>query len=68
MRAYDTRNGRVIWEFDTMRPFPTINGVEGKGGAMNRPGHVVAGGILYVASGYGTIGGIAGNVLLAFAR
>jgi hypothetical protein len=29
---------------------------------------VIAGGILYVNSGYGAIGGIPGNVLLAFAR
>ena len=49
-------------------PFPTINGVEGKGGGINGPGPVIAGGILYVNSGYGAIGGIPGNVLLAFAR
>ena len=67
MRAYDTRDGRVIWEFNTLRPFPTINGVEGKGGGINGPGPVIAGGILYVNSGYGAIGGIPGNVLLAFA-
>jgi polyvinyl alcohol dehydrogenase (cytochrome) len=68
MRAYDTRDGRVIWEINTARPFQTINGVEGKGGAINGPGPVVVDGILYVTSGYGTIGGVAGNVLLAFAR
>jgi polyvinyl alcohol dehydrogenase (cytochrome) len=68
IRAYDTRDGRVIWEIDTARPFPTINGVEGKGGAINGPGPVIVDGILYVTSGYGTIGGVAGNVLLAFAR
>ena len=68
MRAYDTRDGRIIWEFNTRRPFPTINGVEGKGGGINGPGPVIAGGILYVNSGYGAIGGIPGNVLLAFAR
>ena len=68
MRAYDARDGRIIWEFNTRRPFPTINGVEGKGGGINGPGPVIAGGILYVNSGYGAIGGIPGNVLLAFAR
>ena len=67
MRAYDTRDGRIIWEFNTNRPFSTINGVEGKGGGINGPGPVIAGGILYVNSGYGAIGGIPGNVLLAFA-
>jgi polyvinyl alcohol dehydrogenase (cytochrome) len=67
MRAYDTRDGRIIWEFNTRQPFSTINGVEGKGGGINGPGPVIAGGILYVNSGYGAIGGIPGNVLLAFA-
>ena len=67
MRAYDARDGRIIWEFNTRRTFPTINGVEGKGGGINGPGPVIAGGILYLNSGYGAIGGIPGNVLLAFA-
>ena len=67
MRAYDARDGRIIWEFNTRRPFPTINGVEGKGGGINGPGPVIAGGTLYLNSGYGAIGGVPGNVLLAFA-
>jgi polyvinyl alcohol dehydrogenase (cytochrome) len=68
MRAYDSKDGRIIWEFNTRRPFPTINGVEGNGGGINGPGPVIAGGILYVNSGYGAIGGIPGNLLLAFGR
>ena len=67
MRAYDTQDGRIVWEFNTAQPFATVNGVEGKGGGINGPGPVIAGGILYVNSGYGAIGGIPGNVLLAFA-
>jgi polyvinyl alcohol dehydrogenase (cytochrome) len=67
MRAHDTRDGRVIWEFNTMRTFPTVNGIEGKGGGINGPGPVIVGGTLYVNSGYGTLGGgFPGNVLLAF--
>ena len=38
MRAYDTKDGRIIWEFDTRRPFPTINGVEGKAAGSTDPG------------------------------
>ena len=68
MRAYDTRDGRIIWQFNTRQPFPSINGVEAKGGGINGPGPVIAGGILYVNSGYGAIGGTPGNVLLAFGR
>ena len=54
---------RVI---DTNREFPTINGLRAKGGSMNGPAPVVAGGMLYVASGYGVFGLRPGNVLLAF--
>ncbi|MEK6285784.1 MAG: hypothetical protein AABO57_08590 [Acidobacteriota bacterium] len=43
-----------------------MNGVKGKGGAMEGPGPTVVEGMLYVNSGYGSWGGIAGNVLLAF--
>ena len=37
-----------------------------RGGSLNGPGPTVAGGILYVNSGYGALGFMPGNVLLAF--
>jgi polyvinyl alcohol dehydrogenase (cytochrome) len=43
-----------------------VNGVKGNGGSLDGPGPVVAGGVLYVNSGYGFIGQMPGNVLLAF--
>ncbi len=49
---------------DTNRPFETVNGVKANGGTMDGP--VVAGGMLYVNSGYGGFVGRPGNVLLAF--
>jgi polyvinyl alcohol dehydrogenase (cytochrome) len=67
LRGYSTTDGKVVWDFDTVREFTTINGVKGKGGSMDGPGPVVVGGMLYVGSGYGSWGGAAGNVLLAFA-
>lgn len=67
VRAYDAATGRVIWSFDTNRQFDTVNGVVAKGGSMDGPGPVVAGGMLYVTSGNGGIVGTPGNVLLAFA-
>jgi polyvinyl alcohol dehydrogenase (cytochrome) len=69
MRAYDTKDGRVIWTYDANQPYETVNGVTGKGGAFNGPGPVVAGGMLFMNSGYNYlgIGGTNGNVLLAFA-
>jgi polyvinyl alcohol dehydrogenase (cytochrome) len=66
VRAYASGTGAVIWTFDSNRAFPTVNGVPAHGGSMNGPAPVVAGGMLYVSSGYGTFGLRPGNVLLAF--
>jgi polyvinyl alcohol dehydrogenase (cytochrome) len=67
LRAYNTSDGAVIWDFDTLRDFPTVNGVKAHGGSLSASGPVVTGGMLYVQSGYGALGGMPGNVLLAFA-
>jgi polyvinyl alcohol dehydrogenase (cytochrome) len=67
LRAYDANSGKVLWEFNTLRDFPTVNGVKAKGGSLSATGPVLANGMLFVNSGYGVLGGIAGNVLLAFA-
>jgi polyvinyl alcohol dehydrogenase (cytochrome) len=67
LRAYSTADGAIVWAFDTNRTFTTVNGVHAKGGSMNGPGPTVAGGMVYVSSGYGAFGLRPGNVLLAFA-
>jgi polyvinyl alcohol dehydrogenase (cytochrome) len=66
IRGYSTRDGKVIWDYDTAHEYTAINDAPAKGGALDCPGPVVAGGMLYVASGYGSWGGLPGNVLLAF--
>ncbi|HYM22343.1 MAG TPA: PQQ-binding-like beta-propeller repeat protein [Vicinamibacterales bacterium] len=66
VRAYEAATGRIVWTFDANRSFETLNGVRAKGGSMNGPAPVVAGGMVYVSSGYGTFGLRPGNVLLAF--
>jgi polyvinyl alcohol dehydrogenase (cytochrome) len=66
MRAYSSTNGSVIWDFDTAREFPTINGKPARGGSIDATGAAVAGGLVVVNSGYNQFGGMAGNVLLAF--
>ncbi len=66
LRAYSSSDGKVIWDFDTGREFKTVNGIAGHGGAMDVGGPVVAGGMLFVASGSAQRGGMAGNVLIAF--
>lgn len=67
LRAFSTEDGRVLWDFDTVREYQTTNGVRAKGGSLDGAGPVIAGGMLFVNSGYARNGGIAGNVLLAFA-
>jgi polyvinyl alcohol dehydrogenase (cytochrome) len=66
LRIYSIANGEIVWEFDTNREFPTVNGVPARGASMLGPGPAVAGGMVFVSSGYGAFLGRPGNVLLAF--
>ncbi len=66
LRAFSTANGKVLWDFDTARDFETVNGAPAKGGSIDGPGPVIAGGMVFTNSGYGIFGGMPGNVLLAF--
>jgi polyvinyl alcohol dehydrogenase (cytochrome) len=66
LRAHSTRDGSVIWEFDTNQDFTTLNRVRATGGAIQGPGPTIAGGMLYLNAGYGDHLGRPGNVLLAF--
>jgi polyvinyl alcohol dehydrogenase (cytochrome) len=67
LRAYAAADGHVVWDFDTAgKPYETVNGVPASGGSLDHGGPTVAGGMLYVNSGYGRINGQPGNVLLAF--
>lgn len=65
IRAYETRAGKIIWDFDTVQDFQTVNGVKARGGSINSMGPAVAGGMLYITSGYSG-NAMPGNVLLAF--
>lgn len=66
IRAYDSKNGNVLWEFDTVKDYETTNGIAGRGGSLDGPSPVVSGNMLFVNSGYGNFGELAGNVLIAF--
>lgn len=66
LRAHSTKDGSLIWEFDTNREFTTLNGIHAGGGGIQGPGPTVAGGMVYLNSGYGDHLGRPGNVLLAF--
>jgi polyvinyl alcohol dehydrogenase (cytochrome) len=65
LRAYDTRTGKINWDFDTARTVPAVNADSASGGSLDAGGPVVVNGVLYVNSGYGQFLGHAGNVLLA---
>jgi polyvinyl alcohol dehydrogenase (cytochrome) len=66
VRAHAAADGRVLWDFDTVREFPTVNGVPARGGSLDGQGVVVVDGLVLVTSGYPRNGGMPGNVLLAF--
>jgi polyvinyl alcohol dehydrogenase (cytochrome) len=67
LRAYSTANGKILWDYDTMREFKTVNGLPGHGGALDVGGPVVAGGMVFATSGSAQRNGLPGNVLLGFA-
>jgi len=66
IHAVSTADGKQIWEENTAREYDTVNKVPAHGGGMGSAGPTIVGGMLYVGSGYGVIGGNPGNALLAF--
>ena len=66
LRAYDSASGRVLWDVNTVNEFDTVNRVPARGGSMNGPGATIVGGMVFVNSGYSSLGFMPGNVILAF--
>jgi polyvinyl alcohol dehydrogenase (cytochrome) len=66
LRAYSTIDGKVMWDYETAKDFPTVNGVRASGGSLDQGGATIVNGVLYINSGYGQRNGQPGNVLLAF--
>jgi len=64
LRGYSTKDGSIVWDFDSGIEFATVNGVKAKGGSIDAAGPTIAGGMLFLNSGYGRIVGRGGNVLL----
>jgi polyvinyl alcohol dehydrogenase (cytochrome) len=65
-RAFDSKTGKVVWEVDTGQPVTTVSGREAKGGVMDGAGPTIAGGMVYVTSGYQARSGTPGLLLMAF--
>ena len=69
LRAFDSFDGKPIWEYDTTQEVTTVNGVKAHGGSIGSAGATVANGMVFVTSGYtGFQNGQPGNLLLAFAE
>ncbi len=66
LRAFDAQTGKVLFEYDTVKYFSSINGVKGYGGAIDNASIVAANGLLFVNSGYATHTGMPGNIFMAF--
>lgn len=63
---FDAATGDIVWQYDTLRDFTTLNGVKGQGGGIDSHSVFAGSGMLFVASGYGGFRQPPGNVLLAF--
>ena len=66
LHALATADGHVLWEYDTAKPFETVNKVPARGGAIASIGPSIVNGMLFIGSGYAVVGTSSGNVLLAF--
>jgi polyvinyl alcohol dehydrogenase (cytochrome) len=66
--GYAADSGKILWQFNSVRDYATVNGVKANGGSMSNGGATIVEGMLFVHSGYSHHGAIIpGNVLLAFA-
>ena len=67
LEVYDSVNGQLVWSFDTLVDFETVNGVPAKGGSFDSHGPMLADNLLIAVSGYGSFNQTPGNALLVFA-
>ncbi len=67
VHALASADGHELWSYDTARDFSTVNQVPAHGGSIGSIGPTIAGGMVFIGSGYSVTSGIPGNVLLAFA-
>src|SRR5437588_2515780 len=52
IRAYSTTDGKLLWDFNTVKDFDAVNGIKGRGGVLDGASPVVSDGMLFVNSGY----------------
>ena len=68
LRAYSTADGHILWDFNTVRDYETVNHVPAKGGSIDGAGPAIADGLVVTNSGYSLWRGLPGNVLLVFSK
>lgn len=66
MRVYSSRTGALMWSFDTLTAFETVNGVPASGGSIDSAGAVLIDNKFIVNSGYDKFRLQPGNALLVF--
>jgi polyvinyl alcohol dehydrogenase (cytochrome) len=64
--AHDAATGELVWEYNTVQEYPTINGIAAKGGSIDATGPVLSGDYMIVSTGYATFGQMPGNAVLVF--
>ena len=64
--VFNSESGELIYEYDTVRDYETVNGVDGYGGSIDSHSISAGSGMVFVGSGYGQFRQVPGNVLLAF--
>src|SRR6201996_6210877 len=65
MRAFSTKDGAKLWDFDTGGSFKAVNAPAATGGSLSNGVEAIANGVLYVNSGAGGVHQ-PGNALIAF--
>jgi len=68
LRAFDTKTGKLMFEFDSVQEYQSVNGISARGGSIDNGTIVARNGLLLVSSGYALFNELPGNVLLAFRR
>jgi polyvinyl alcohol dehydrogenase (cytochrome) len=63
---YDAASGEIVWQYDALRDFDTVNGIPGKGGGIDSHSVAAGDGMVFIGAGYGGFRQPPGNVLLAF--
>lgn len=64
--VFDGATGNVVWQYDTLKSFDTLNGITANGGGIDSHSVFAGNGMIFVSSGYGGFRQPPGNVLLAF--